>query len=173
MISTTGLLQGDLLHFDCNSVDYNFECDVNAPSSAKGKTRHGAEAKAGAVAVAGTGTGTEESKRAPGFFDSLIIVSDSASSAPSEKSSNKNSSTNDKDIDRNGKSSDISGPSTATAPALAAASVPAKGQTSPQPQGAISKAQPIAGSEIGGTAALSSAAKAPTRSWLDWIGSSQ
>lgn len=165
MISNTGLLQGDLLHFDCNPVDDNFVCDVIAPSSANGKTRQGAKAKA----VAGTVTGTAESKRTPGFFDSLIIVSDSASSAPSEKSSNKNSSTNDKNIDRDSKSSDVSGPSTAPVP------VPVNGQTSPQPQlqGATSKAQPTAGSETGSTAASSSAAKAPIRSWFDWIGSSQ
>jgi hypothetical protein len=174
VISNTGLLQGDLLHFDCNSVDDNFECNVNAPSSAKGKARQGARAKAGAGAVEGTGMDTGEGKRNPGFFDSLIIVSDSASSAPSEKSS-----INVKDIDRDVKCSEISGPSTtpasapASALALATASAPAKKQTSPQPQGATSKAQPTAGSEAGSTAASSSVAKVPTRSWFDWIGSSQ
>lgn len=171
MISNTGLLQGDLLHFDCNSVDDNFECDGNSPSSGRGKTRQGAKAKGGAGAVEVAGTDTGEGKRIPGFFDSLIIVSDSASSAPSEKSITKNSSINDKDIDRDVKSSEISGPSTASA--IAAAPAPAKGQKSPQPQGATSKAQPTAGSEAGSTAASSTVAKAPTRSWFDWIGSSQ
>jgi hypothetical protein len=175
VISNTGLLQGDLLHFDCNSVDDNLECDVNAPSSARGKARQGAKAKAGAGAVAVEGTDTGEGKRSPGFFDSLIIVSDSASSAPSEKSSTKNCSINYKDIDRDVKSSEISGPSTtpASASALAAAPAPSKGQTFPQPQGVTSKAQLTAGSEAGRTAASSSVAKAPTRSWFDWIGSSQ
>ena len=112
VLSNTGLLQGDLLSFDCDSIDDNFEYDVCAPTSVQEKgTREGST---------GEGVRAGESKRIPGFFDSLIIMSDSASSAPSDSSSK------DSDKDSDSASSEIDGSFQAshTAPAPVPTPVP-------------------------------------------------
>ena len=189
IISSTGLLQGDLLSFDCDSVDDNFEYDVSAPKPVQGKERTGVSTAAGTGAR--TVTGTEEIKKTLGFFDSLIIMSDSASSSPSEstnsnKNSNSDSNTNSNSVsksssdkEKDSESSEVSGPTTASESAPASTQT----MTSLQPLNATSKPQPTTAAATTatvprGTGIISSSSNAvkvkeSQRSWFDWIAPSQ